>query len=80
MKSLEERLTLAKTILREVSREPLSRTELDKRVTHKIGTHASFEGMFRYLIQKGCIQKSGQKIRDPYCITEKGRKMLEGLP
>ena len=80
MKSLDERLTLAKTILREVSREPLSRTTLDKKVTRKTGTHASFEGMFRYLIQKGCIQKSGQKIRDPYCITEKGRKLLEGLP
>jgi DNA-binding PadR family transcriptional regulator len=80
VKSLEERLTLAKTILREVSREPLSRTELDKRVTRKIGTHASFEGMFRYLIHKGCIEKSGQKLRDFYRITEKGRKMLEGLP
>jgi DNA-binding PadR family transcriptional regulator len=80
VKSLDERLTLAKTILRELSREPLSRTELDKRVTRKIGTHASFEGMFRYLIHKGCIEKSGQKKRDPYHITEKGRAMLGGLP
>jgi len=80
VKSLDERLTLAKTILCELSRAPLSRTTLDKKVTSKIGTHASFEGMFRYLIHKGCIQKSGLKKRDPYCITEKGRKMLEGLP
>ena len=79
MKSLDERLTLAKTILREVSREPLSRTELDKRVTRKIGTHASFEGMFRYLIHKGCVEKSGLKLRDFYRITEKGRKFLAGL-
>jgi DNA-binding PadR family transcriptional regulator len=80
MKSLDERLSLAKTILHELSREPLSRTILEKRVTRKIGTHASFEGMFRYLIHKGCIEKSGQKIRDFYRITEKGRKLLEGLP
>ena len=79
MKSLDERLTLAKTILREFSKEPLSRTRLEQKVTTKIGTHATFEGMFHYLIQKGCIQKSGQKKRDPYCITEKGRKFLDGL-
>ena len=79
MKSLDERLTLAKTVLRELSREPLSRTRLDKKVTGKIGTHASFEGMFRYLIQKGCIEKSGQNKRDPYRITEKGKRFLEGL-
>lgn len=80
MTNFDERLTLAKTILRELSRAPLSRTTLDKRVTREIGTHASCEGMFCYLIQKGCIQKSGQKKRDPYCITAKGRKLLEGLP
>jgi len=79
VKSLDERLTLAKIILRELSKEPLSRTRLDKKVTHNIGTHASFEGIFRYLTHKGCIQKSGQKKRDPYCITEKGRKILDGL-
>jgi DNA-binding PadR family transcriptional regulator len=80
MRSLDERLSLAKTILHELSKEPLSRTRLDKKVTGKIGTHASFEGMFRYLIHKGCIEKSGQKHRDFYRITEKGRKLLEGLP
>ena len=79
MKSLDERLTLAKTVLRELSKEPLSRTRLDKKVTHKIGTHASFEGMFHYLIQKGYIEKSGQNKRDPYRITEKGKRFLGGL-
>jgi DNA-binding PadR family transcriptional regulator len=79
MKSLDERLSLAKTILHELSKEPLSRTELDKRVTRKIGTHATFEGMFRYLIQNGRIEKSGQKLRDFYRITERGRKLLEAI-
>ena len=79
MKSLDERLMLAKTILCELSKEPLSRTILDKRVIRKIGTHASFEGMFRYLRDKGCIQKSGKKHRDLYSITESGRKFLAGL-
>ena len=80
MRSLEERLTLAKTILRELSKEPLPRIILDKRTTYEFGTHATFEGMFHYLIQKGCIEKSGKKIRDFYRITEKGRKLLEALP
>jgi len=79
VKSLDERLTLAKTILRELSRQALSWTQLDKKVTHEIGTRSKFEAMFRWLICKGCIEKTGQKTRDPFRITEKGRKFLQGL-
>lgn len=79
MRSLEERLTLAKTILRELSKEPLPRIILDKRTTYEFGTHATFEGMFQWLFQKGCLEKSGQKKRDPYRITAKGRKFLDAL-
>jgi DNA-binding PadR family transcriptional regulator len=79
MRNLHERLRLAKTVLHELSRQSLCRTELEKRTVKKIGTHATFEGMFCYLVQNGYVQKSEQKHRAPYGITEKGLKLLEGL-
>jgi len=80
MRRLNERLRLAKTVLKELSRQSLCRTELEKRTVKKLGTHATFEGIFRYLVQNGYIQKSEQKHRAPYVITEKGLKLLGGLP
>jgi len=79
VRRLHERLHLAKTVLKELSRQMLSRTELEKRTVKKLGTHAAFEGIFRYLVQNGYIQKSEQKHRAPYAITDKGVKLLEGL-
>jgi len=79
MRRLHERLHLAKNVLKELSRQPLCRTDLEKRTVKKLGTHATFEGIFRYLVQNGYIQKSEQKHRAPYVITEKGLKLLEGL-
>ncbi|MEM3626448.1 MAG: hypothetical protein QXZ25_00270 [Candidatus Bathyarchaeia archaeon] len=79
MRHLHERLNLAKNVLRELSRQPLCRTELEKRTVRKMGTHATFEGIFRYLVRNGYIQKSGQEHRAPYVITEKGLRLLEGL-
>lgn len=79
MRCLNERLRLAKTVLHVLSRQSLCRTELEKRTVRKLGTHATFEGMFRYLVQNGYVQKSEQKHRAPYVITEKGIKLLEGL-
>jgi DNA-binding PadR family transcriptional regulator len=77
MNRLSERMQLAKTVLRELSRQPLCRTELEKRTVRRAGTHATFEGMFRYLVQSGYVQKSEQKHRAAYVITEKGAKFLE---
>jgi len=79
MRNLHERLSLAKTVLNELRRQPLCRTELEKRTVKKFGTHATFEGIFHYLVQNGYLQKSEQKHRAPYVITEKGLKLLEGL-
>jgi DNA-binding PadR family transcriptional regulator len=79
MRRLNERLHLAKTVLHELSRQSICRTELEKRTVKKLGTHATFEGIFSYLVQNGYVQKSEQKHRAPYVITEKGRKLLEGL-
>ena len=77
MRRLTERMQLAKTVLRELSKQPLCRTELEKRTVRRFGTHATFEGMFRYLVQGGYVQKSEQKHRAAYNITEKGTKFME---
>jgi len=79
MRRLHERLRLAKTVLHELNRQSLCRTELEKRTVKKIGTHATFEGIFHYLVQNGYVRKNEQKHRAPYVITEKGVKLLEGL-
>jgi DNA-binding PadR family transcriptional regulator len=70
---------LAKTVLKELSKQPLCRTELEKRTVRKFGTHATFEGIFRFLVQSGYVQKSEQKHRAAYVITERGAKFLEAL-
>jgi len=77
MRRLTDRIHLAKTVLKELNRQPLCRTELEKRTVKKAGTHATFEGIFRYLIQSGYVQKSEQKHRAAYVLTEKGAKFLE---
>ncbi len=79
MKRLTERMHLAKTVLHELSRQPLCRTELEQRTVRKTGTHATFESIFRYLTQGGYVQKSAQKHRANYQITEKGVKLLEAI-
>jgi predicted transcriptional regulator len=79
MRGLNERLGLAKIMLHELRRSTLGRTELEKKTVRKLGTHATFEGMFCFLVENGYVQKNGQKHRAPYVITEKGLKFLEGL-
>ncbi|MBN1244785.1 hypothetical protein JXA31_04250 [Candidatus Bathyarchaeota archaeon] len=76
---LTDRMHLAKIVLKELERQPLCRSELEKRTIQKSGTHGTFEGIFRFLVQSGYVQKSGQKHRAPYVITEKGAKFLEVL-
>jgi predicted transcriptional regulator len=77
MRRLKDRINLAKIVLKELKKQPFSRTELEQRTVRKAGTHATFEGIFRFLVQSGYVQKSGQKHRAPYVITEKGAKFLE---
>jgi predicted transcriptional regulator len=79
LRRLTERMNLAKIVLRELSRQPLCRTEIEQRTVRKAGTHASFEGIFRYLVQGGYVQKSEPKHRAEYVLTEKGAKLLEAI-
>lgn len=77
--ALRRRLNLAKIVLHELNKMPTNRTQLEKRTVKRCGTHASFEGIFHFLKENGYIEKSAQRHRAPYRITEKGRKLLEGL-
>jgi hypothetical protein len=79
MRRLNERLDLAKTVLKELIRQPLCRTELERRTVRKNGTHATFEGIFRYLIQGGYVQKTDQRHLANYMITQKGTLLLEAI-
>ena len=79
MRRLSDRMDLAKIVLNELKRQSLSRTDLENRTVRKAGTHATFEGIFRFLVQSGYVQKNGQKHRAPYVITEKGGKFLEAI-
>jgi len=79
MRRLKDRMNLAKTVLKELERQQLCRTELEKRTLRKSGTHATFEGIFCFLVQNGYVEKSGKEHRAPYVLTEKGAKFLEAL-
>lgn len=79
MKRLTERMDLAKIVLHELSRQPLCRTELENRTITKAGSHAAFEGIFRYLVQGGYVEKSSPKHRAKYMLTEKGTKLLAAI-
>jgi predicted transcriptional regulator len=70
---------LAQTILHELSRQPLSRTELTKRALAKNGTPASFENTFSYLVHGGYVQKNSPKYRAKYILTEKGTILLKAI-
>ena len=79
MKELKDRLNITKAILRSLSRQPTSRTELTKQAIRVGGSYASFNAIFCFLLAEGYIEKSGTELRAPYRITEKGSRMLEAL-
>jgi len=66
-------------ILRVLSFAHQSRRELERAFNKKMGSTAVFESTFEFLLEDGRIAKTGTKHRAPFCITESGRKMLEGL-
>lgn len=76
---LRRRLNLAKIVLHELDKTPTNRTQLEKRATRKYGTHASFESIFHFLKESGYLEKTAERHRAPYRITEKGKRLLEGL-
>ena len=79
MRRLSDRMDLAKTVLQQLNRQPLCRTKLEQHTVRRAGTHATFEGIFRYLVESGYIHKSEKRHRAQYVLTEKGVKLLEAL-
>jgi hypothetical protein len=66
-------------VLRALSRSPRSRKFLLLEFDRRFESPAAFESTFLFLVTDGSVAKSGAEHRAPYCITERGRKMLEGL-
>lgn len=72
-------MDLARIVLHELKRQPLHRTELEKRTIAKAGTPAAFDNIFRYLVNNCHVQKNAPKHRAAYVITAKGSKLLEAM-
>jgi hypothetical protein len=79
IKKLKTQLELAKVILREVSREPISFSLLEKRALVKAGTYATVTDLIYFLRDCGFIVKGPCEYRAPYHISVKGRLLLEAL-
>lgn len=79
MKELRERLRIARCVLRELSRQNLSRCELTRRAIQRGGSYASFNSIFAYLIAEGYVEKGGVELRAPYRITDRGLRLLEAF-
>lgn len=66
-------------VLRELSRRPLSRIELQARFFQRFDSPSAFEGTFSFLVRNGRIRKGGPEYRSPYTITDSGNKLLNAL-
>jgi len=77
MKTAEERFRLAKIVLRELRDEPLSWTELEKRMLRRCGTHTKFRNLMRWLTENNYIIKmGGTGTRAPYKANQEKVKYL----
>ena len=65
-----DRLRLTKIVLQELKDNPLSWTQLEKRVLRKCGTSGKFSGLIRWMLKQGYITKAGpSKSRAPYQVN-----------
>ncbi len=76
MPTKAETIRVMGVILREVSRQPLTRSNLRDKTTPKGISYATFEAVLVFLAHDGNVEKSGPEHRAPYRITEKGLKFL----
>jgi hypothetical protein len=76
-KDLQVRLEFASVVLRELSRGPLSHTDLEKRSRSRGEmSYACFERIFRFLVEDGDVVKCGPEHTAPFRITERGKACL----
>ena len=70
-----------RVVLGELSVGSCGRIELMRRFILKSsgGSPAVFDSVFAFLVFDGRVRKSGGDKRAPYCITERGRLLLEAL-
>ena len=79
-KTVEEKyLERMRIILCDLSHRTASRIDLQIRFIKKADARWSFDRTFSFLIKDGRIEKCDSAKRSPYCITERGRKLLECL-
>ncbi|HSV49745.1 MAG TPA: hypothetical protein VLH35_05465 [Candidatus Acidoferrales bacterium] len=72
-----ERLGMAEGILKELSRGPVRRTELEKRVFRsKDISFSCFSSLFAFLVVDGDIEKVNSDRTAPFRLTEKGKAFL----
>jgi len=75
-KRLEEKLEVARIILRILSRESMRWTPLVKAVLEKSPTPAVFRKVVMWLLERGYIERPRRGL---YRITEKGLQLLKAL-
>ena len=71
-----ERLTVAKIVLLELAREPLSHSVLSDKACVKGVSHGCFEAAFAFLVADGDVEKCGVEHRAPFRVTDKGQCFL----
>jgi predicted transcriptional regulator len=71
---------LAKIVLAELNKVGgLRRTDLEKHIIIKYGTHATFDNVLGFLKERGYVEKASAKHTGPYRITERGKRFLEAI-
>ena len=75
-RDLQGRLEFARVVLRELSRGPLCYTALKMYASKQDISPACFEGIFRFLVEDGDVEKCGSEHCAPFRITERGRAFL----
>jgi predicted transcriptional regulator len=76
---LEPYLERIRIVLFWLNRNQMNRTELETKFFAKAKEKYSFDLTTRFLVKNGYIEKTENKKRSPYHITEKGKRLLEGL-
>lgn len=79
-KTTEEKyLERMRIILHDLSFRSWSRIDLQVRFIKRADAPTSFERIFFFLVKDGRIKKCDSAPHSPYCITERGSKLLECL-
>jgi predicted transcriptional regulator len=77
LSKLNDRLDVARAILKELSKGSLRRTALEKRVFKNANvSYGEFDRMFAFLCQDGDVEKCSSEHTGAYRLTERGKVFL----